>query len=55
MCSSDLADLDWHNPEVRARVAEVVNFWRAHGVRAFRFDVINVIGKRFLPYRRMRH
>ena len=39
------ADLDWHNPEVRARAAEVVNFWRAHGVRAFRFDVINVIGK----------
>ena len=30
---------------MRARAAEVVNFWRAHGVRAFRFDVINVIGK----------
>ncbi|MDO4243161.1 MAG: alpha,alpha-phosphotrehalase [Actinomyces sp.] len=39
------ADLDWHNPEVRARAAEVVNFWRDRGVRAFRFDVINVIGK----------
>lgn len=39
------ADLDWHNPQVRAEAAEVVNFWRAHGVRAFRFDVINLIGK----------
>lgn len=39
------ADLDWHNPEVRARAAEVVNFWRSHGVHAFRFDVINLIGK----------
>lgn len=39
------ADLDWHNPEVRARAAEVVNFWRDRGVRAFRFDVINLIGK----------
>ena len=39
------ADLDWHNPEVRARAAEVVNFWRARGVRAFRFDVVNLIGK----------
>ena len=39
------ADLDWHNPEVRARAAEVVNFWRGRGVRAFRFDVVNLIGK----------
>ena len=39
------ADLDWHNPEVRARAAEVVNFWRARGVHAFRFDVVNLIGK----------
>ena len=39
------ADLNWHNPAVRAEAAGVVNFWRAHGVRAFRFDVINVIGK----------
>ncbi|MCI7457895.1 alpha,alpha-phosphotrehalase [Actinomyces urogenitalis] len=39
------ADLDWHNPAVRAEAAGVVNFWRSHGVRAFRFDVINLIGK----------
>lgn len=39
------ADLNWNNPEVRAEMAEVVNFWRARGVRGFRFDVINLIGK----------
>ncbi len=39
------ADLDWHNPEVRAEMAAVVNFWRRRGVRGFRFDVINLIGK----------
>lgn len=39
------ADLDWHNPEVRHELFKVVNFWRAKGVKGFRFDVINVIGK----------
>ena len=39
------ADLDWHNPDVRAEAAKVVNFWRNRGVHGFRFDVINVIGK----------
>ena len=39
------ADLDWHNPEVRKELFKVVNFWRDKGVRGFRFDVINVIGK----------
>ena len=39
------ADLDWHNPEVRKELEDVVNFWRGKGARGFRFDVINVIGK----------
>ena len=39
------ADLNWHNPAVRAEAAGVVNFWRSKGVKDFRFDVINVIGK----------
>lgn len=39
------ADLDWHNPEVRAALIDVVNFWRRKGVHGFRFDVINVTGK----------
>lgn len=39
------ADLNWHNPQVRAELAGVVNFWRSKGVHGFRFDVINLIGK----------
>lgn len=39
------ADLDWRNPEVRKELYEVVNFWLEKGVKGFRFDVINVIGK----------
>lgn len=39
------ADLDWHNPDVRQAVFDVVNFWRSKGVQGFRFDVINVTGK----------
>ncbi|WP_244660616.1 alpha-amylase family glycosyl hydrolase, partial [Lactobacillus nasalidis] len=39
------ADLDWHNPEVRKELEDVVNFWRSKGVKGFRFDVINVTGK----------
>ena len=39
------ADLDWRNPEVREELYKVVNFWLEKGVKGFRFDVINVIGK----------
>ncbi len=39
------ADLDWRNPEVREELFKVVNFWLEKGVKGFRFDVINVIGK----------
>lgn len=39
------ADLDWHNPDVRQEAFEIVNFWRQKGVKGFRFDVLNVIGK----------
>ena len=39
------ADLDWHNPQVRQELHQVVNFWRQKGVKGFRFDVLNVIGK----------
>lgn len=39
------ADLDWRNPEVREELFDVVNFWIEKGVKGFRFDVINVIGK----------
>lgn len=39
------ADLNWHNPEVRRELENVVSFWCDKGVRGFRFDVINVTGK----------
>ena len=39
------ADLNWYNPAVREELYKVVNFWYDKGVRGFRFDVINVIGK----------
>ena len=39
------ADLDWHNPDVRAEAVKIVNFWKEKGVAGFRFDVLNVIGK----------
>lgn len=39
------ADLNWANPQVRAALAEVVDYWRRRGVRGFRFDVINLIDK----------
>lgn len=39
------ADLDWRNSNVRKELFKVVNFWRDKGVKGFRFDVINLIGK----------
>ncbi|KPI54982.1 hypothetical protein KW94_05020 [Clostridioides difficile] len=39
------ADLNWRNPEVREELYKVINFWLDKGVKGFRFDVINVIGK----------
>jgi len=39
------ADLNWRNPEVRKEAADIVRFWMDKGVKGFRFDVINLIGK----------
>ncbi|MBC1638200.1 alpha,alpha-phosphotrehalase [Listeria welshimeri] len=39
------ADLDWANPNVRAALFDVVNFWIDKGVEGFRLDVLNVIAK----------
>lgn len=39
------ADLNWRNPHVRKELFKVVNFWQNKGVKGFRFDVINLIGK----------
>lgn len=39
------ADLNWRNSNVRKELFKVVNLWRDKGVKGFRFDVINLIGK----------
>lgn len=41
-------DLNWHNPEVLERIADIMTFWLNKGVRGFRCDVINVIFKESL-------
>lgn len=38
-------DLDWTDPDVREACADVVRFWRDHGVDGFRFDVVSLISK----------
>lgn len=38
-------DLNWDNPEVRAAVYEMMNWWLDRGVDGFRMDVINLISK----------
>ena len=39
------ADLNWKNPVVREELKEVIRFWKAKGVKGFRFDVVNLISK----------
>lgn len=39
------ADLNWENPEVREELKKVILFWKAKGVKGFRFDVVNLISK----------
>jgi len=38
-------DLNWENPEARAAVWDVMNFWLNRGASGFRMDVINLISK----------
>lgn len=39
------ADLNWENPEVKEELKEILRFWKAKGVKGFRFDVVNLISK----------
>lgn len=39
------ADLNWHNKNVRKELYKIVNYWIDKGIKGFRFDVLNVIGK----------
>ena len=38
-------DLNWANPEVRADVYRMMNWWLDRGIAGFRMDVINLIAK----------
>lgn len=38
-------DLNWENPQVRAEVYRMMNWWLDRGIAGFRMDVIDLIGK----------
>lgn len=38
-------DLNWDNPELRADIYRMMNWWLEHGIAGFRMDVINLIAK----------
>jgi alpha-glucosidase len=38
-------DLNWHNPEVRAAIYDIVRFWLDRGVDGFRLDASSVYSK----------
>ena len=38
-------DLNWENPEVRAAVYEMMNWWIDRGVDGFRMDVVDLLSK----------
>lgn len=39
------ADLNWKNLRVREELKDILRFWKAKGVKGFRFDVVNLISK----------
>lgn len=39
------ADLNWKDPRVREELKDILRFWKAKGVKGFRFDVVNLISK----------
>lgn len=43
--STEQADLNWENNQVRKEIFKIINFWLKKGVKGLRFDVINLISK----------
>ncbi|MFK3662473.1 alpha,alpha-phosphotrehalase [Scandinavium sp. NPDC088450] len=43
--ATEQADLNWENPEVRAELKKVCEFWADRGVDGLRLDVVNLISK----------
>ena len=38
-------DLNWENPQLRAEIYKMMNWWLDRGIAGFRMDVIDLIGK----------
>ena len=38
-------DLNWDNPDLRAEIYRMMNWWQDRGIAGFRMDVIDLIGK----------
>ena len=49
MFSTKQPELNWENPQVRAEVHRMMNWWLDRGVDGFRMDVINLLSKRVVP------
>lgn len=45
MFSPKQPDLNWHNPNVRQAIYDILRFWIQKGIKGFRFDVIDLIAK----------
>ncbi|RYG91766.1 alpha-glucosidase [Loktanella sp. IMCC34160] len=43
--ASGQPDLNWQNPELRAEIYAMMNWWLDRGIAGFRMDVIDLIGK----------
>ncbi|CDN40349.1 alpha-amylase family glycosyl hydrolase [Mycoplasma amphoriforme] len=39
-------DVNWNNPELRKEFIDITNYWIKKGIGGFRFDVIDLIGKK---------
>lgn len=42
---SQQPDLNWHNPVLRAKIYDMMNWWLDKGIGGFRMDVIELVGK----------
>jgi glycosidase len=45
MFAKSQPDLNWHNPELRASIYKMINWWIDKGIGGFRLDVIDLIAK----------
>ncbi len=45
MFAKSQADLNWHNPQVRKELYQMINWWLEKGIGGFRLDVIDYVAK----------